>query len=70
MLQEKLSNLNVAYDELGHEHRSQFSLDAIKWEEFERMADQMKQFTRSMSPVRNSLSNASLTKSKKILEES
>ncbi|XP_066921612.1 protein hook homolog isoform X2 [Clytia hemisphaerica] len=59
-LQNKLSNLNVAYDELDHKHKTEFNLNSIRWDEFEKMADQMKSFTRSMSPIRQSLSNTSL----------
>lgn len=69
-LQEKLSNLHVAYDELDHKYRSQFNLESVKWDEFERMADQMKQFTRSMSPIRNSLSNTSLKSKHLLLDDS
>jgi len=70
ILQEKLSNLHVAYDELDHKYRSQFNLESVKWDEFERMADQMKQFTRSMSPIRNSLSNTSLKSKHLLLDDS
>jgi len=53
ILQTKLSDVRIAYTDLDSQFRTQNNLDSIKWDEFERMADQMKQFTRSMSPVRH-----------------
>ena len=68
----KFSDLKVSHADLSAKHRHQSNLDSIKWQEFERMADQMKQFSKIMSAsdVRQSISNNSNNNIHELEEES
>ena len=48
-----MEDLRARNAELESKIRLQKSMDSIKWEEFERMADSLKEFSRSMTPHRS-----------------
>lgn len=58
----RFSDLQVSHADLDAKHRRQSNLDSIKWGEFERMADQMKKFSRTMSPMVKSVPPSSSIK--------
>lgn len=59
-LQVQMQGLASNCDTLKTKLDYRSSFDQIKWEEFERMADHMKQFSRSISPIRHSVSGTPL----------
>ena len=67
-LQSRYTDLQAALNTTNSKLRFEENYERIKWEEFERLADQMKQFSKTMSPIRNSVSNTSLRS--RILDES
>ena len=59
--EEEIESLTVDLNEykerilqLESQMTMQKSVDSIKWEEFEKMADSLKEFSRHMSPLRQS----------------
>ena len=54
----KLRDLSVNKADLESKLRHQEKFEKIRWEEFDKMADEMKQFSRNMSPIRRSISSS------------
>ena len=59
-LQSRYTDLTAELNSTKSRLRYEANYERTKWEEFDRLADQMKQFSKTMSPIRNSISNTSL----------
>ena len=59
-LQSRYTDLAAELNTTKSRLRYEANYERTKWEEFDRLADQMKQFSKTMSPIRNSISNTSL----------
>jgi len=60
LLQSRHSELEGEFNNTQSKLRLEANYDRIKWEEFDRMTKHMNEFSKSMSPIRKSISNTSV----------